>query len=40
MRILIAEDEVVTARILEQLVTRSWGRETVLVKDGPTAWRS
>jgi phosphoserine phosphatase RsbU/P len=36
MRILIAEDEVVTARILEQL-TRSWGHETVLVKDGASA---
>jgi sigma-B regulation protein RsbU (phosphoserine phosphatase) len=36
MRILIAEDDVVTARILEQL-SRSWGHEIVLVKDGQAA---
>jgi DNA-binding response OmpR family regulator len=36
MRILIAEDDIVTSRILEQL-NQSWGHETVLVKDGPTA---
>ena len=36
MRILIAEDEVVTARILEQ-GDAIVGHETVLVKDGPTA---
>jgi phosphoserine phosphatase RsbU/P len=36
MRILIAEDDVVTARILQEL-NRSWGHETVLVKDGPSA---
>jgi DNA-binding response OmpR family regulator len=36
MRILIAEDDVVTSRILDQL-SQSWGHETVLVKDGPAA---
>jgi len=36
MRILIAEDDVVTARILDQL-SRSWGFETTMVKDGPAS---
>jgi phosphoserine phosphatase RsbU/P len=36
MRILIAEDDPVTARILEQL-GRAWGYETMLVKEGPAA---
>ena len=36
MRILIAEDDLVTGRILEQL-SRSWGHETVIMKDGPAA---
>lgn len=36
MRILIAEDDLVTSRILERL-NQSWGNETVLVKDGPAA---
>jgi phosphoserine phosphatase RsbU/P len=36
MRILIAEDEAVTARILENL-TRSWGYETSMVTDGQAA---
>jgi sigma-B regulation protein RsbU (phosphoserine phosphatase) len=36
MRILIAEDDAVTARILDQL-SRSWGYETLLVKDGPAS---
>jgi phosphoserine phosphatase RsbU/P len=36
MRILIAEDDAVTARILDQLC-RSWGYETQLVKDGPAS---
>jgi sigma-B regulation protein RsbU (phosphoserine phosphatase) len=36
MRILIAEDDAVTARILENL-TRSWGYETSMVKEGPAA---
>jgi phosphoserine phosphatase RsbU/P len=36
MRILIAEDDAVTARILDQL-SRSWGYETQLVKDGPAS---
>jgi phosphoserine phosphatase RsbU/P len=36
MRILIAEDDVVTSRILESL-TQSWGYETAMVKDGPSA---
>ena len=36
MRILIAEDDAVTARILDQL-SRSWGYQTQLVKDGPAS---
>jgi len=36
MRILIAEDDPVTARILEQL-SRTWGYETIMVKDGPSS---
>ena len=36
MRILIAEDDPVTARILEQL-SRAWGYETMMVKDGPAS---
>jgi phosphoserine phosphatase RsbU/P len=36
MRILIAEDDVVTAAILQKLL-RSWGYETVMVKDGNAA---
>ena len=36
MRILIAEDDPVTARILEQL-SRTWGYETMMVKDGPSS---
>jgi DNA-binding response OmpR family regulator len=36
MRILIAEDDAVTARILDQL-SRSWGYDTQLVKDGPAS---
>ena len=36
MRILIAEDDAVPARILDQL-SRSWGYETQLVKDGPSS---
>ena len=36
MRILIAEDDPVTARILEQL-SRTWGYETMMVKDGPAS---
>jgi CheY-like chemotaxis protein len=36
MRILIAEDDLVTARILEQL-SRAWGYETTMVKDGPSS---
>jgi len=36
MRILIAEDEVVTAHILQKLL-RSWEYETVMVKDGLAA---
>jgi phosphoserine phosphatase RsbU/P len=36
MRILIAEDDVVTAAILQKLL-RSWGYETAMVKDGNAA---
>jgi phosphoserine phosphatase RsbU/P len=36
MRILIAEDEVVTSHILNKLLT-SWGYDTVVVKDGESA---
>ena len=36
MRILIAEDDPVTARILDQL-GRTWGYEMMLVKDGPAS---
>jgi len=36
MRILIAEDDVVTAAILQKLL-RSWGYQTVMVKDGNAA---
>jgi DNA-binding response OmpR family regulator len=36
MRILIAEDDVVTAHILQKLL-RSWSYETVMVKDGLAA---
>jgi phosphoserine phosphatase RsbU/P len=36
MRILIAEDDVVTAAILQKLL-RSWGYDTVMVKDGNAA---
>jgi DNA-binding response OmpR family regulator len=36
MHILIAEDDAVTARILDQLC-RSWGFETTMVKDGPAS---
>lgn len=36
MRILIAEDDVVTSKILDQL-NRSWGNDTIIVRDGPSA---
>ncbi len=37
MRILVAEDECVTQRILQALL-RNWGDEVVTVADGLAAW--
>ena len=38
MKILIAEDELVTRKLLEQAL-KKWGHEVISVSDGESAWR-
>ena len=38
MKILVAEDDLVTRRILEAYLAK-WGYEVVMVADGQEAWR-
>ncbi len=39
MRVLIAEDDIVSRRILETLL-RNWGHEVVTTFDGDQAWQT